>query len=71
MIHEKYEVRYDVLSEVLLSIADDYSGDNIKKQTARLTTVERRHIRSLMAMIEQNLVDLEYTEMFGDENGNN
>lgn len=63
--------RYKTLEAVLKSIADDDSHENLKRQTSRLTTDERRHLRSLMNSIEHNLIDLEYMELFGDENGNN
>ena len=60
--------RYKTIENMLCSIAEDDSLENIKRQTARLTTDERRHLRSLMNSIEHNLIDLEYMELFGDEN---
>jgi len=60
--------RYKTLEAVLKSIADDDSHENLKRQTARLTTDERRHLRALMNSIEHNLIDLEYMELFGGEN---
>jgi|DEB0MinimDraft_4_1074332.scaffolds.fasta_scaffold115944_2 uncharacterized protein HemY len=59
--------RYKTLEAVLKSIADDDSHENLKRQTARLTTDERRHLRALMNSIEHNLIDLEYMELFGEE----
>ena len=60
--------RYKTIESVLKSIADDDSHENLKRQTARLTTDERRHLRALMNSIEHNLIDLEYMELFGGEN---
>ena len=60
--------RYKTIGSVLKSIADDDSHENLKRQTARLTTDERRHLRALMNSIEHNLIDLEYMELFGGEN---
>ena len=57
--------RYKTIEAVLRSIAEDDSHENLKRQTARLTTDERRHLRALMNSIEHNLIDLEYMELFG------
>lgn len=44
--------RYRVLESVLKNIAKDGSTENIFDEISRLTSDERRHLSSLMAVIE-------------------
>lgn len=63
-------VRYPVVEEMLRSIAEDCSSENIARQTAKLTTDERRYLRGLMTLVEQTITDSEYKELFGGKHGN-
>ena len=60
-------VRYDIVEEMLRSIAEDSSSENIVRQSQRLTADERRHLRSLMNLVERTMIDTEYKELFGDD----
>ena len=64
------EYRYEVLEEVLISIAKDGSNDNIVQQLDKLTSDEIRKLRNLMAIVERTLVDKEYNELFADSYDN-
>ena len=63
-------VRYPVVEEMLRSIAEDGSTENVVRQSQRLTTDERRHLRALMNLVEHTIIDKEYEELFGGEDGN-
>ena len=45
------EYRYTVLESVLRNIAKDYSTENIFDEVARLTSDERRKLRSLLEVV--------------------
>ena len=60
--------KYQTVTDVVQNILD---GADVSSEVVKLTTDERRHLRHLMHTIEANIVDLEYEELFGDENGNN
>jgi len=60
------EYKYKILEEVIVSIGEDCSDENIKAQLARLTTDEIKKLRSIMMFIENNLVNREYDELFGE-----
>ena len=45
------EYRYTVLESVLSNIAKDYSTENIFDEVARLTSDERRKLRSLLEVV--------------------
>ena len=60
------EYRYQVLEEVLISIAKDGSNENIENQVSRLTSDEIRKLRTLMVMVEGTILHREYEELFGD-----
>ena len=45
------EYRYAVLESVLSNIAKDYSTENIFDEVARLTSDERRNLRSLLEVV--------------------
>jgi len=60
------EYKYKVLEEVIVSIGENCSDENIKTQLKRLTTDEVRKLRSIMMFIENNLVNREYNELFGE-----
>jgi len=64
-------VRYPVVEDMLRSIAEDCSTENVVRQAQRLTTDERRHLRSLMNLVEHTIIDAEYSELFGGKDGNN
>lgn len=64
-------VRYPVVEDMLRSIAEDCSTENVVRQSQRLTTDERRHLRALMNLVEHTIIDKEYEELFGGEDGNN
>jgi len=63
--------RYKVVEEMLRSIADDGSHENIMRQACKLTADERRHLRGLMNSIEHTFIDMEYVELFGDKDAEN
>jgi hypothetical protein len=46
------QYRYQVLESVLKNIAKDGSTENIFDEIARLTSDERRHLSSLMTVME-------------------
>jgi hypothetical protein len=52
---------------MLRSIAEDSSSENIIRQSQRLTTDERRHLRALMNLVEHTIIDTEYKELFGGD----
>ena len=60
--------KYQTVTDVVQNILD---GADVSSEVVKLTTDERRHLRHLMHTIESNIVDLEYDELFGDDNGNN
>jgi len=64
-------VRYPVVEDMLRSIAEDCSTENVVRQSQRLTTDERRHLRALMNLVEHTIIDKEFEELFGGEDGNN
>lgn len=64
-------VRYPVVEDMLRSIAEDCSTENVVRQSQRLTTDECRHLRALMNLVEHTIIDKEYEELFGGEDGNN
>jgi len=60
------EYKYKILEEVITSIAQDSSDENIKEQIGRLTSDEIRKLRSIMVFVESTLIDREYDELFGE-----
>ena len=58
------EYTYITLTDVIKRIADDDSPRHIRRQLNRLTGDERRKIRQIMGSLEQELIDIEYDELF-------
>ncbi len=52
------EYRYTVLESVLRNIAKDYSTENIFDEVARLTSDERRKLRSLLEVVSDAEVNV-------------
>ena len=55
---------YTTMIDVIKRIAEDDSPRHIRRQLKRLTTDEIRKVRLVMSLIEHELTDIEYDELF-------
>ena len=57
---------YTTMIDVIKRIAEDDSPRHIRRQLKRLTSDEIRKVRLVMSLIEHELTDIEYDELFGE-----
>ena len=55
---------YTTMIDVIKRIAEDDSARHIRRQLKRLTSDEIRKVRLVMSLIEHELTDIEYDELF-------
>ena len=55
---------YTTMIDVIKRIAEDDSPRHIRRQLKRLTSDEIRKVRLVMSLIEHELTDIEYDELF-------
>ena len=55
---------YTTMIDVIKRIAEDDSARHIRRQLKRLTSDEIRKVRLVMSLIEHELTDIEYDEIF-------
>ena len=55
---------YTTMIDVIKRIAEDDSPRHIRRQLERLTSDEIRKVRLVMSLIEHELTDIEYDELF-------
>ena len=55
---------YTTMIDVIKRIAEDDSPRHIRRQLERLTSDEIRKVRLVMSLIEHELTDIEYDEIF-------
>ena len=55
---------YTTMIDVIKRIAEDDSHRHIRRQLKRLTSDEIRKVRLVMSLIEHELTDIEYDEIF-------
>ena len=55
---------YTTMIDVIKRIAEDDSPRHIRRQLKRLTSDEIRKVRLVMSLIEHELNDIEYDEIF-------
>ena len=55
---------YTTMIDVIKRKAEDDSARHIRRQLKRLTSDEIRKVRLVMSLIEHELTDIEYDELF-------
>ena len=55
---------YTTMIDVIKRISEDDSHRHIRRQLKRLTSDEIRKVRLVMSLIEHELTDIEYDELF-------